>query len=273
MHPIGFHIDSNIDNIVNEAKRVISSNCTMLQLFVDPMIKNKQIYHNFSTFLKKNNVIPVVHLSYTINCAQDWSQYSWWIKQCIMEIEIAHIIGAYAVVLHLGKQLSLSIEESYNNMYTSLQYIHNQTKETANVTILLETSSGQGSEMCFKLENLAYFYKKLSSHRNNEIRNRFKICIDTCHIFASGYNIFSDYIDNFNKLIGIDNIYLIHLNDSKKECGSNVDRHENIGKGFIGELSLQIFIKFAKKQKIPIILETPLDGQKNDIKILLDTIQ
>lgn len=270
----GIHIDSKIDNIISEATRVKNIGCNILQLFVEPMTKKRQEYNFFYKYLKDNNISCVVHISYTINCAQDWTQYSWWIKQCIMEIELSSLIGAYAVVIHLGKQLGLSIEESYNNMYTSLLYIHSQTKLHSKVKILLETSSGQGSEICFKIEDLSHFYKKMSEHKNEDIRKRFGLCVDTCHIFASGYDIkskkkFIEYLNKFDKMIGIEHIKLIHLNDSKKECGSNVDRHENIGNGFIGEKPLMLFVEFAQKVNIPIILETPQLLQNKDVEMVL----
>ena len=267
----GFHIDSNTNNILDNAKYVKKTKCNMLQLFVDPM-KKKNIYDNFSKYLKANNIECVVHASYTINCARDWNDYSWWIKRFILEIEYAEIINAFAIVIHLGKQLDLSQEESYNNMYTSLLHVHNKTKNS-NVKILLETSSGQGSELCYKIENLAYFYNKLSKHKNENIRNRFGICVDTCHIYVSGHDIRSlnainKYLDTFNKLIGLEHIKLIHLNDSKQDIGTKIDRHENIGKGYIGKKGLLIFISIFKHLEVPIILETPKNYLEQDIKII-----
>ena len=137
----------------------------------------------------------------------------------------------------------------------------------------METSSGQGSELCYKIENLAYFYNKLSKHKNENIRNRFGICVDTCHIYVSGHDIRSlnainKYLDTFNKLIGLEHIKLIHLNDSKQDIGTKIDRHENIGKGYIGKKGLLIFISIFKHLEVPIILETPKNYLEQDIKII-----
>jgi len=270
---IGAHINSDLDLLIKEANRIHNNGGNIVQLFINiTSHKTKIFYPDFKKFLKSKNMSCVVHISYAINCSQNWEYYSWWIKQFIMEIEYAEKIGALYVVVHLGKQLELSYEEALNNMYTSLLYIHKQTNN--NIKILLETSAGQGSELCFELEKLAYFYKKISNHNNDSIRNRFGICLDTCHIFASGYDISTDngvknYFDSFNKLIGIEHIKLIHLNDSKKECGSKVDRHSNIGNGFIGQKTLILIKNMFSKLEVPIILETPIENQDKDLKLIL----
>lgn len=279
---IGFHID-NIDNIdnVNNIETIIKDikkiKCKIIQIFVNPMKNNKDNYNLLKKCLKKNKIYCVVHISYTINCAQNWNEYSWWIKQLILEIELAAYIGAISVIIHIGKQLNLTIEECYNNMYSSLLYIHQQTIKYSNMKILIETPAGQGTEMCYKMEDLAYFYNKFSNHKNNIIQSRFGICLDTCHIFAAGYDIsnkknINKYIENFNELIGIEQIKLIHLNDSKNILGSHKDRHECLGKGYIGLSGLLIFAKLFNMLNIPIILETPTNKNKNAHKIEIEQI-
>jgi deoxyribonuclease-4 len=95
-----------------------------------------------------------------------------------------------------------------------------------------------------------------------------------CHIFEAGYDIRGEenihiYLKKFDELIGIDNIKLIHLNDSKKDMGLKVDRHANIGDGFIGEKSLLFFAKIFHKRNVPIILETPIEKQDDDLKMII----
>jgi deoxyribonuclease-4 len=271
---IGTHIDSDPVNILSEANKIKKYNGNIIQLFVQLMSKkvSEEQYLLLKHFLIENKMKCVVHISYTINCSQNWDFYSWWIKQFIMEIQIANKIGAFAVVVHLGKQLKLTKEESLNNMYSSLLYIHNQTKDT-NIKILIETSTGQGSEICYELESLAYFYKKFSEHKNISIKNRFGICLDTCHIFAAGNDIrtiegVDIFFAKFDKLIGLKHIKLIHLNDSKSVLNSNLDRHANIGKGHIGKESLIYISKYFISLGVPIILETPTDKHKKEIKML-----
>jgi deoxyribonuclease-4 len=272
---IGCHINSDISTLIEEVINVYNNGGKVIQLFTN--IGNKKainVYKKLNIILKEKNMICIVHASYTINCAQNWTFHSWWIKQFIIEIEHASLIGASCIVIHMGKELDLTSAESINNMYTSLLFIHEQTKEHSNIKILLETSTGQGSEMCYKLDKLAYFYKKLSNNKNKIVRERFGICVDTCHIFEAGYDIrgtnhIKTYIKKFDDLIGIKNIKLIHLNDSKKEIGLKVDRHANIGEGYIGEDSLIYFALYFYKKNIPIILETPHDKIIDDMKKIL----
>lgn len=262
MNIYGVHINSNPDDILSELERVNDIGGNIVQLFVDPNKKNTSIYKEFKNKLNEYNMHCVVHASYTINLAINWDKYTWSMNEFISEIEIAHNIGAFGIVVHMGKQKELSKEEAYNNMFIGLLHAHNRTLKYNNVRIFLETPAGQGSELCYKIEDMAYFYKKLSRHNNQLIKDRFRICLDTCHIFAAGYDIRTQqtiniYMDTFEELIGIKNIGLIHLNDSKKEIGSRRDRHENIGNGFIGIEGLQSIAKFFKNLNTPIVLETP----------------
>jgi apurinic endonuclease APN1 len=161
-------------------------------------------------------------------------------------------------------------------MYSSLLYIHQQTKDL-NVKILLETSTGQGSEIGYKLEELTKIYRKLSKHKKSNVRNKFGICLDTCHVFSAGYNLSSKqaieiFLNNFNEMIGIKEIKLIHLNDSKVPCGSNIDRHENFGNGYIGKDALKILGNAFIKKKIPIIIETSYPKIYDDLDFVLDSI-
>jgi len=259
---VGTHINSLI-----EIKKAYDSGATIVQLFA-PYDKEE---NNYKNELNKYNFKSVIHISYSINISKEWDEYSWWIVQFIKEIEIAHKLNALYVVIHLGKQMKLTKEEAYNNMLTSLLYVHEETKQFSDIKILLETSSGQGSELCFKLNDFSHFFKKISKHSNKEIRNRFGICLDTCHIFAAGYNIKNKeavtiFLDTFEEMIGIKHIKLVHLNDSKNDIGSLLDRHESINKGYIGIHGLNHIIKFFKKLSVPIILETPNDSYQTEIK-------
>jgi len=266
----GIHIDDNYIKLIDEVNRVKKMGCNLVQLFVDPFIRDKKIYELFKHELEKNKMHCVVHASYTINLANDWDEYSVWIKQLITEIEASHIIGAFGIVVHMGKQLNLLKEQAINNMYSSFLYIHNKTIKYKDVKIILETSTGQGSEMFFRLEDFAKFFKKFSHNKNGEIRDRVKICIDTCHIFSTGYDIrtkntISMYLDTFEELIGIKHVALIHLNDTKTMLGSNIDRHQSLGKGYIGEKGLKMFAKFFIKLGVPIILETPPNYHQDEV--------
>jgi len=273
MHLIGLHIDSSLDNIFDSVIEAKNNGANIVQFFVSPNIKDKSIYHRVNNFLIKHNMKCVIHASYTINLAQNWDTYSWWIQQFIEEIRLANVLNALYIVIHLGKYKDLSKEEAINNMYSSLLYIHQESKKFGETKILIETSTGQGTELGYKLEELTTIYRKFSKHKKTEIVDRFGICLDTCHIFSAGYNIKNKesreiFFDNFNELIGMDQIKLIHMNDSKVECGAHVDRHQNIGDGYIGKEPLLIITEAFKKLNIPIILETPYKNVMRDLKII-----
>jgi deoxyribonuclease-4 len=187
-----------------------------------------------------------------------------------MEIKKGYEINARYFVLHLGKSLDIDINIALNNMYSSLLYISNKLKDI-DIKILLETSSGQGSEMCIKLEDLSKFMNKLLKNKNKHISEKFGICIDTCHIFNAGYDLNNgiiEYLNEFDEKIGLKNIKLIHLNNSKNIVNSRLDRHENLEYGKINISAIKEFIKFAKKLDIPFILETPDLYIKEDIEFV-----
>jgi len=276
-HYFGAHYDS--DNLIESAQRIKDAGGNLIQIFLTlpgnqktTDRSNKEL-SEFKQYLDSSNMKVVVHSSYIHNVAKYWDNYSWWLKNLEMELKYCHMIGAIGLVLHFGKQLDLTVEEAYNNMYTSLLYLHNKTMAYKDVPIFLETSTGQGSEICYRLEELAHFYKKFSKNENKDIKNRFKLCIDTCHIFAAGYNLKTKndikmYLEAFEELIGLRYIGLIHLNDCKVNLGEQRDRHNNIGKGYIGLEGLTHFYKYFKKLNVPIILETPDNGYRTEIKLL-----
>jgi deoxyribonuclease-4 len=276
------HVDDfeSEESLEKAAKKVKAAGGNMIQIMLNEPINkkdiNKNILYKFKEYLIKHNIKVVIHSSYMHNMARNWDAHSWWLNNLESEIKYANYIGAIGVVLHFGKKMDLTKEEAYNNMYTSLVHVNNMTLKYKHVKIFLETSTGQGSEMCYKLEDLAHFYKKFSKSENKQLKHRIKLCLDTCHIFSAGYDLRNKlkvkmYLEAFEELVGLRYIGLIHLNDSKVEIGSQVDRHQNIGQGYIGLPGLVEFFKYFKKLKVPIVLETPNSGYKTEIKLILNS--
>lgn len=273
---LGSH--SSFDNAQLIAQDIKNKGGNIIQLYLAHHnvidFKYSKKLNELNKFLKKNNMKCVVHGSYMYNFARYWDEQSIWINQAIAEIKLASKINALGVIFHFGKHLDLSLKEAYNNMYSSLLYVHNKTKKYDNVKIILETSTGQGTELCYKLDDFSYFYKKFSLS-TSEIKNRFKICIDTCHVFSAGYDLNSIkhsklFIDTFNELIGIENVFIIHLNNSKVNCGSNIDRHASLDLGYINTNSLIYLFNFFTDLNKYIILETPNLSYRYEIPLLLD---
>ncbi|MBI1976639.1 MAG: deoxyribonuclease IV, partial [Candidatus Omnitrophica bacterium] len=124
------------------------------------------------------------------------------------------------------------------------------------VRILLEISAGQGTNVGYKFEHLVEMLKQVHQP------DRMGVCIDTCHLFAAGYDIrtvggYKDVMKQFEDIVGIEQIYAFHLNDSKKGLGSRVDRHEHIGQGAIGLEGFRALLNDRRFEKIPMVLETP----------------
>jgi deoxyribonuclease-4 len=264
----------------------------LIQVFVSNPMSTKFTI-NQTTWNEKNcNLIKstleltdskiVIHLPYVINLAKPLLIPSkmndcWWINMICNQLLISDLIGSIGCVVHVGKHLELTVSDATDNMFEGLKYVIDFIKKNKLKSyIILETAAGQGSELLTtknsSLEEFANFYNRFCS----EYKPYIKICVDTCHIFAAGYDIrqksqVKTFFDEFNTLIGIENIALIHLNDSKKECGSCVDRHENLGQGKIGIEGLRHFIRYAIYYHIPTILETPSNYESeleliNDVK-------
>lgn len=197
----------------------------------------------------------VAHCSYLLNFAKPLSKNEWAVKLLVNDIECVAALGGNGVVLHIGKYLELDKKKAFSNIAANIHKVLDMTKNTG-IPLLLETTAGQGTEIGYRFEELNELYEVIN--RSDRIR----FCIDTCHIFAAGYDIrttkgVAAVFKEWDKLLGISKIACIHLNDSMKPLGSRVDRHEDLGKGMIGLEGLKAVVKFAKKHHIPVILETP----------------
>uniref|UniRef100_A0A6C0LR63 Xylose isomerase-like TIM barrel domain-containing protein n=1 Tax=viral metagenome TaxID=1070528 RepID=A0A6C0LR63_9ZZZZ len=232
------------------------------------MSKSKSIsdLKKFREELDRNKMKLVIHGSYTINLCHPTNSKSFLtsIKSLVQDLNASSIIGerCLGVIIHMGKNIKKNgitdAEAISNYIYGLKETIMMSPKET---TIILETGASQGTEVGSKLEDLSKIFWRL----NEDEQLRVKFCIDTCHIYATGYDISTisnvkDFFDRFDNLIGINKIACIHYNDSKVKLGSHIDRHADIGFGFIPEIGLKEVAKIANKYKIPLIMETPLDS-------------
>ena len=184
------------------------------------------------------------------------------------EMDRAELLGVPNLVFHPGSYLKETQEFGLNRIIESLNFVLAQ-RPNYKVRLLLETTAGQGT-------NLGYTFEQLNSIRQGvEQKERTGICLDTAHIFAAGYDIrtretYENTFAKFDAILGLENLYALHLNDSKKPLGSRVDRHENIGKGLIGLDAFRFIMTDPRLGNIPKILETPggTEAFKEDIKTL-----
>lgn len=203
-----------------------------------------------------NESMILAHASYLINLASPHEHVRKKSYIALLdEIKICDQLGIKNIVLHLGSCLKLI------NEYISLDYLALAINDifksiTSDITILMENSAGQGGSIGYKFSHLSYLISKIIN------KKKIGIVIDTCHLFAAGYdfsnkNKYEILWADFDKFIGLEYLKGIHLNDSKGKLGCKVDRHESIGNGEIGICTFEFFIKDDRLDNIPIILETP----------------
>ncbi|UUD35551.1 deoxyribonuclease IV [Mycoplasmopsis caviae] len=260
MIKLGSHISFKSPNyLVGSIEESLKNkaNCTMIFLGapqntkrVEPSLYKLDEYkQKYENLIKPQDII--IHAPYIINpTSKDKSKSSFAIDFLIKEIERMNYIGAKYLVLHPGSYTKYQLQESLEQLVSSLSEVLAKTKD---VIICIETMSGKGSEVGINFNQLAYLIGKLAN-------DRIKICLDTCHLWDAGYNI-KNYEEFKAELIKYDllrHVSVIHLNDSKNDLNSHKDRHENIDKGFIGIETLAKFVHDPDFDNIPIILETPI---------------
>src|SRR3990170_7809455 len=193
------------------------------------------------------------HASYLINLASnDDTLWERSIKALIGEVQRCHELGLDFTILHPGSSKELGEQKGMKKIIKALKTTLHATKNST-VKILLENTAGQGTSIGYRFEHLRQILRGVDSPRIG-------VCFDTSHAFAAGYDIrskigFEATMEELDKIVGLQNLHAIHLNDSKGELGSNLDRHEHIGKGKLGlEPFRQIMNRFTH---IPKVIETP----------------
>jgi deoxyribonuclease IV len=211
----------------------------------------------FRTRVAETGIRPVVaHNSYLINIAAAAPALR---TQSILalrdELDRAESLGLDGLVMHPGSYTSGTEEEGLRLIADGLAQILRERPD-GRTTILLEHTAGQGTNLGHRFEHLASIIERLDGSP------RVGVCLDTCHLLCAGYDICSDAgyrktFREFGRIVGIDRIKVFHLNDSKKPCGSRVDRHEHIGKGCLGLEPFRLLLNDRRFAKHPMLLETP----------------
>lgn len=207
------------------------------------------------TKMKENNLDyskVIVHAPYIINlCNEEKFEFS--VNFLTEELNRCNQLGVKYLVLHPGSHVGLGIEKGLENIIKGLNMVFTNVRDTNNVTILLETMAGKGTEVGSKLEEIREIIDNINDQQH------IGVCLDTCHLSDAGYDLenFDKFLETFDSLIGIDKIGCIHINDSKNPKASHKDRHENFGFGKIGFDILIKIIYNEKLEEVPKILETP----------------
>ena len=261
-------IAGSIDRAVDNA---VSTGCTAFQIFTrnprgwaaKPLTsKDASSFKEKLAASKIDRFSTVAHMPYLPNLSSpDEDPFAKSLNSLVEEIKRCGKLGIPYLVAHLGSHKGTGDEKGIEKLVKAFT---KAAEANQDVTILLENTAGQKNSVGSDFEQLASILFQLKP------ANRFGVCLDTCHAFAAGYDLRTEKtvamtLEKFDEFIGFEHLKILHLNDSKGEIGCNVDRHEHIGLGNIGETGLRHIIKFANSKNIPIILETPIDERRDDV--------
>lgn len=267
---IGSHVKFSKNQLLGSAEEAVSYGANAFMFYTGaPQNTMRSPINDFNTIeaynLMKNNGIKleniVCHAPYIVNLAnnKDLEKYQFSINFLIQEVERCGLLGVKNIVLHPGSAVGIDRDEALKNIIYGLNLILDTTDS---VTICLETMAGKGSELGVNLPELKTIIDGVNK------KELIGVCLDTCHLNDSGVDIskFDEYLEEFDKEIGLGKIKVVHINDSKNPIDSHKDRHENIGLGTIGFSNLINVIYHSKLENIPKILETPYIGDTDDSK-------
>ncbi len=269
---IGCHLSSS-EGFAAMAKTALSIGANTFQYFSrNPRggaVKKLDLedLKNFKIIAEENNFVSVIaHAPYTMNLCSGKEHIRNFSKNIFKEdlLRIESVPGAL-YNFHPGSHIGQGTEKG---IYLISEELNEALKPEQKTIVLLETMAGKGSEIGGCFEEL----KKIID--NVQLKEKVGVCLDTCHVFDGGYDIvnnLSEVLENFDRIIGMDKLKAIHLNDSKNICGSRKDRHEQIGKGNIGINTFENIINCKYLKNLPFILETPqekLSGYADEIKLL-----
>ena len=271
---LGAH-ESNAGGVFNAIYRGQKATCDTIQMFnkansqwrakpLDPA----EIEKYFAAQQETGISVSCSHASYLINLASpDEALNVKSYESFKLEMERCAMLKIPNLVVHPGSHVGSGEQPGMDRIIANLNKLFADLKENT-VTVCLEATAGQGSNLGYTFEQLAYMIDGVQD------KTHIGVCVDTCHIFAAGYPIAdpADYkatMKKFDDIVGLDRLRILHLNDSKKGLGDKVDRHEHIGEGKIGIEGFRNILNDKRLSKIPMIIETPKeDDLAEDIKNL-----
>ena len=246
--------------------RGASIGCTAMQIFTKSNNQwaakplSDEAARRFREEITSSGITHVVaHDSYLINlCSPDDALWRRSIDACAEELERCARLGVPWLIAHPGGHMGQGESYGVRRMASAIDLIHARVPAEAS-SLALETTAGQGTILGYRFEQLAAVIEATKEP------DRIGVCLDTCHVFAAGYDIrtgagYESMMDQFESIIGLDRLTAIHVNDSKKDLGSRVDRHEHIGKGFLGLEAFRLLMNDPRLIDRPLILETPKDA-------------
>ena len=264
---IGSHVGFKKDTqLLGSLKEALSYNANTFMFYTGAPQNTKRNNIEDGLTLEALNIMKeknmdyskvIVHAPYIINLCNE-NNFEFSVNFLTEELERVNQLGIKYLVLHPGSHVGLGVEQGIANIVKGINEALENIKDSNNVIILLETMAGKGSEIGKTIEETKQIIEGIKD------KNHIGVCLDTCHLNDAGYDMskFDEYLDLFEKEIGIDKIGCIHINDSKNGINSHKDRHENIGFGTIGFDNLISIIYNDRIKDIPKILETPYVDKK-----------
>ena len=282
---VGFHV-SIAGGISNSVDNALKIGCNAFQIFsrnprgwtAKPLEEEEA--KKFQTKLAKSKIdrnSVFVHMPYLPNLSSpDCKLHNKSIDTLANEIKRCSMLSVPYLVIHLGSHLGKGLDNGINQIVKACSFALDHYKSSSYynhnpVTILFENSAGQKNNVGNKFDEIRIILDKLNYSRE------FGVCLDTCHAFAAGYDFRTEdnvnaTMHHFNDIIGLKELKMVHLNDSKYKINSNRDRHEHIGLGNIGKEGFRALFKHKAIMGLPLIMETPNDDKYDDLKVILDLI-
>ena len=271
---LGAH-QSIAGGVFNAIYRGQTATCDTVQIFNKSnnqwrakKLTTEEVDRYFAAIEETGVTVACSHTSYLINIASPDEALNEKSYQSLKEeMQRCELLKIPDLVMHPGSHVGSGEEVGLNRIADNISRLFDDLGDN-HVNLCLEATAGQGSNLGYKFEQLAYIINRVE---NSE---RVTICLDSCHIFAAGYDLidpkgYRKTIKTFDDIVGLDRLRIFHLNDSKKEYGSKRDRHEHIGEGHIGLEGFRNIVNDRKLKKVAMILETPKeDDLKEDIENL-----
>jgi deoxyribonuclease-4 len=248
--------------------RAVELGCTTFQIFTrNPRgwtytkLKKAEVDEFSRKFEAAGFRVAMAHMPYLPNIASPKKDiYEKSVRSLVAELERCGALGLELLVVHVGSHLGAGLEKGVeqvaNAVNRAVEAVDNQVK------VLLENMAGQRNSCGSRFEDIAEILSRVKN------ADRVGVCLDTCHLLAAGYDIRSEEaveatISRFDKVVGLNRLWAVHLNDSKGALGSGLDRHEHIGMGNIGENGFKAFINHPAIRDKPMVIETPEDERGN----------
>lgn len=266
----GFHISiaGGFSKVVERAR---IRGCETIQLFSrNPRgwkstdLDERDVAH-FKMKLKAAGIHPVfIHLPYLPNLAARWAPfYDRSLGVLVEDLRRGETLSASCLIMHMGSRLSSSKEEAVATLAESINWALCQVENQ--ITLLLENTSGQGTQIGSRFEEIGSVMKRV------EKKERIGICLDTAHAFGAGYDLSNQRgldatLEELDRFVGLDKLFLLHLNDTEVPLGSRKDRHWHIGKGHIGLQGFRNIVNDPRLSDLPGIMETPRKNDNMDLK-------